>query len=1036
MYQRLVVQFSNSLSQILLLASAGKFANGLQEELEKHGFNVRFITFDQLLQRDFTDKLTHQNFYKIITLSGWEKKPVDSQKIVQFLNRRYEPTLIISRLDSLPAFGQRAHAKLRQLQTSQLENINNFALSLPKATLLIGQDVVVPEVMPLSLSYICRQFLSHNRLTDPEINFGFTYFPHFISQILPTIFSPYTGEKFLFQAQSISSDKLLQRLSSFSNQPTTIISQPFISNQFDFSFSPLILSGSTDLQFLTQDFFKRYFVTQLEETWTIQKPQLTTSSDLVKKKSRFSQKILDQKTLVEFQSQIAAKEQQILANYQNTCSSPIYIHIPQCNLLEGKLVCKNISSPILKIPPLNQVVLSHQNYLFVPPVNPPFAVSRHLSRLQKPPSLVSNSSKPSLSVKTEPQKTTNTVTSQTLLSPAVKKPLQSQSASTSLVKKPTTAIKNTPADSRRLKVNRSIKKTSPRKIYLATPTKPSFFTPLNLIIVSSILLVLILVYIFVLPSTYLSQTETNFKNYFSSCQNRESCFTLENNDFFDQNLTNNQTSALIVDFHQQLKVFSYQKNLFSQQLTRLYRTILQLETGDVASELSLTDSRLAETLIALTTLNTSFNNAQTELSTFIPSGNLEQFQEQLNLYKNQLLLWQKYHELILALTQPEQVSLSLLLLDNTHLLSQGGQFLALKNFTLNSGRASNSAFIPVSQIADQDSLTFSNPQIIELAASATPAAGLYNAPYQEDFSSFATIASQASQVATSEADLLISFNLNSFSRLAASVTDQTATEIFEQIKTQIKNLDLESKEDFFLQLYNNLDQVLLSLNDQEKILNFIFTLLHEINQEEILFGSRQPSFSDLINLLRLDHQLDSRSCPSSLGGDVCYLDSFVQLRSLIIGEDLTLLKIEHTVTIDAQKTFHSRSLTFSNPYSTSSLETIFFQLPEQVTTANFIVNNKEQTVNTDGSFTILIPAHQTITAVLDYTIPRSISQNNFVYSFAEQKQSGAYNQETTVIFKNSLPYSPKIIAPNAIITGKKVTFGSYQDENFLGAVAF
>lgn len=156
-------------------------------------------------------------------------------------------------------------------------------------------------------------------------------------------------------------------------------------------------------------------------------------------------------------------------------------------------------------------------------------------------------------------------------------------------------------------------------------------------------------------------------------------------------------------------------------------------------------------------------------------------------------------------------------------------------------------------------------------------------------------------------------------------------------------------------------------------------------KKQILFGSRQPSFSDLINLLRLDHQLDSRSCPSSLGGDVCYLDSFVQLRSLIIGEDLTLLKIEHTVTIDAQKTFHSRSLTFSNPYSTSSLETIFFQLPEQVTTANFIVNNKEQTVNTDGSFTILIPAHQTITAVLDYTIPRSIFKQ-FVYSFAEQNK--------------------------------------------------
>ena len=149
------------------------------------------------------------------------------------------------------------------------------------------------------------------------------------------------------------------------------------------------------------------------------------------------------------------------------------------------------------------------------------------------------------------------------------------------------------------------------------------------------------------------------------------------------------------------------------------------------------------------------------------------------------------------------------------------------------------------------------------------------------------------------------------------------------------------------------------------------------------------------------------------------------------------LHIEHTVTLKNQETVHTRVLNYINNSDTDVVETLAFQLPETTISTAFSFANQEDFVsNADGSFALLLPAHQTVTATLTYIIPRALEQNNFVYSFAEQKQAGAFGQNTQVIFRNTLPYSPKVIAPSATVEGKKITFNSYQDENFLGAVAF
>ncbi len=1015
MYQRLVTQFSNTLSQVLLLASTGEFAEQIQTEFEQRGFSVHFLDLANFLNNDELQlELQKQSFYKIVTLFGWTEKPLDYQLLTQILQARHEPTLIISRLDTFPHFSPQEQVRLQQAYQRQTSAIAHFADNLPKKTLLIGQDIISTTSCHLNLRYICRQ-QDLGRLTDPEIDFAPLPSNQFLAQNLAVIFSPYDGKRFLFCAEPIKSEKIVFRLSELSGVTTQIISHPYEANKIKFSFRPTYLFGKTDLRFFTPDFFNQ-LLNQLDFEKVVLPKQNNFSSGLKKSLSQtvnnsvsdlsfpskningaFRGANLNEEFFQEFTQQIASQEEKILHHYHSQAPyQHISLKVPSCNLLRGKPVCSLVEKKDLRIPPIVEISCFHQDDLFFPPATPPFTSSRQLKT-----SVGKNTTeKNPLSTKPKKQPETKSIKPQKIVKPA------------KLEKKLVVKNKN------QLSLNKSL-----------------FLSPAFLLTVFALFTAF---YIFVLPQNHLTANQKNIYSFFSSCQKKQICFSQKNFSSLAQKFQPNKNTAKLNDFVTSLTTSLQQKQLLETQINRLYRTLIQKESGDMVQEINLVDQTLNTTLGSLNHTETQLNNAQNNLQTFIPLNNLSQFKEEITAYKNKLLLWQKYKNFFLALAQQENLNLALLLLDNTHLLNQGGQFLATQDLIFAKGQFVNNDFSSTSQLLNKQtakSIKIDNPKIFQDSA-ATAAAGLYNAPYQEKFADFYNLFEKTITPTASEPDLVMSFNFNSYAQLAASATGQETSEIFSQIETQLSSLTLLERENFTLKLHQNLGQILTDLKSQDQAVSLLFTFLEQLNQQEMLFASRQPAIKDLIESANLNHQLNSRSCPSALGGSTCYIDSFVQLRSFLSGESLVPLQINHLVALNPQETVHARTLTYQNASSTSSSETITFILPEQTIDVNFSINGEIQLPNLDGSYSVAIPSQERLTAVLTYVIPRSLEQNNFVYSFAEQKQSGAYNQKVAVSFKNNLPYSPKVIAPSATIDGKKITFVSGQETNFLGAVAF
>lgn len=1019
MYQRLVTQFSNTLSQVLLLAPAGEFANQIQIEFEQRGFSVHFINLIDFLQNDQLQlDLQKQSFYKIVTLFGWTEKPLDYQLLTHFLQFRHEPTLIISRLDTFPNFSAKEQLRLQQVHCQQLAAIEYFADNLSKKTLLIGQDIISSDCCHLLFRFICRQ-QNQNRLIDPEIDFSPLPCDQFLIQNLATIFSPYDGERFLFCAQPIKSEKILFRLSELSGATTQIISHPYESKKTKLSFSPLSLFGKTDLKFLTNNFFA-HLLQQLEFE-KISPPIIVQpakklaikNAQNINYKSNYSNKNVNnvlrganhnEEFFQHFPQEIASQEEKILRHYHSQAPyQHLSLQVPSCNLLHGKLVCALPEKKALVVPPIVEISCYHQDDLFFSPLEPPFSTSRHLKTTAKHPIKSSSVTTSTLAVK-QPVK---------ILSQKLEKEKKSFSRS------------------------QSSEKIISKKILHVKKPIPLCFSKFSLspIFFVGFFLFLIAFCIFILPLNNLDTNQKKLQTFFSSCQEKKSCFNQETFSFLQNNFQEKKQTQEINQFVSSLNAYFTQKQVFENQVNRLYRTILQKEPGDVIQEINLVDQALTNAVSSLNDVDLAFNQAQKKLQTFVSVEDLTQFKDQLTAYKTQLLLWKKYKDLFIVLAQQDKINLALLVLDNVHLLNQGGQFIGAQNLNFSQGKIVESHFVYAHSFANAKAIKIDNP-IIFKDLSATSAAGLYNSPYQENFSDFYQTISKTISSATAEPDLVISLNFNSFSQLAAPITNRKASEIFSQIENQLNSLSLPERENFAFNLNQNLGQIIANLNDRDQVVAFFFALLKQFNQQEMLFASHQPALKDLIESANLNHQLNTRSCPSSLGGNVCYIDSFVQLRSLLSGENLIPLQIDHVVVLNPQETVHARTLTYQNQNKIDSRETINFLLPEQTIDVNFSLNGKDQLPNTDGSYSILVPAGQQLSAVLTYVVPRSLEQNNFVYSFAEQKQSGAYNQTVSVSFKNNLPYNPKVVAPSATIDGKKITFNSFSEAGFLGAIAF
>ncbi|MDO5561534.1 MAG: hypothetical protein Q4G02_02050 [bacterium] len=546
----------------------------------------------------------------------------------------------------------------------------------------------------------------------------------------------------------------------------------------------------------------------------------------------------------------------------------------------------------------------------------------------------------------------------------------------------------------------------------------------------------------IIPRYQNYQRQTTLQAYFDNCYQQQSCLTQESAEKI-ANLANEgmKSSDSIATFALQIKELSAQQRLFSQQLARLYKTVIQTEVGDVSQELELVSNQAVVSLDKIETTETSFQAATADLKAILPDLDLSIFTNELSNLKTEILLWQKYQDFFVVLAEQENLSGTLALLDNINLLSQGGQLLALNSFKLQSGQLGESNFIAAQDMVKDSKIKVEPNEIFKTNKTdknALQTSGIYHLAFQNNFSTFSEKVEKLLELEKDvPSDLVIGLNLNTYSQLAGLTQKKEPSVIFDEIKQKLAELKGEKKEAYLIDLYQKLWLSLSKENDQQEITKIIFALLKQINQQELAFGSKQPGLAELINTLGLNNDHLIASCPTSLNAQgECYLDSFSQTRSVLTGKELLTQENTHFVELQAQTVAHTRTITYKNSDTQSYSEFLKFALPEGATAINLTINGAVQEVDENGGFIIKVPAQSTVMATLTFKIERTLNKSNFVYSFSEQKQAGSWGEKLQVIFKNSLPYSPKVIAPSATIENKRIGFNRVQDQSFLGAVTF
>lgn len=978
MTQFLITQFSESWPKILVLGQEGVFSQKLQTLLQEKGFRTEFANAGQFsTDESLQEEISKKNYYKIIWLFGWQPEAEPFKKVVHWLNERLEPTLVIARLDTIPDIDDKAFSLERRQWDKQIRAINYFAQNLSKASLLIGQDIISSDFNHLGLSFLLRGH-KEGKIFSPEIDFRFINLERFLHQVSNIIFAPYTNKKMVFQSDKIPYRRLEKHLLSLSQAPLEVISRPSSPAKAELIFQPEILFGSGSLDFFNEDFFYR-----LQEKFLITPPSFISPPAKIKTKKVFS--IKEEKIILPLK-----QNKSLLKPLPSVVF--LTVIVPNCNFLtDGVLVCRpEVKSKII-VPPL-PIIGSKADTHFSP------EYQKYLNGLVR--QAPTRKPQRKLSPVVSPQKLFNQAKERPLIKKEQKVVYKQQKAQPVLVKKKTAS------------------KIGWQKI--ATPFVLA-------------LICLFIYFGFLLPKQSAYSQQPILQSFFQACLTPD-CLNEQNQDLWQNLKTQAQSTNQEVMFINHFENFFTQRNILNQQMSRFYRVMMNSEPGTATAEVQLVQNSLFTTLESLDQLQTTLTQIKGSSvnSSLLPD--LERLSQQLTKIKNNFLLWQKYQEVFTLLAQQEKTKLLVLLLNNQTLLSQGGELLALSEIDVQAGTFQKSQQIPLSRLAQNQAVKVEDSRFF--SASTSSLLSLQRLPLQENFSALASKTQKILQVSQDlQLDLIFSFNLNSYVSLLAVLEQKEPDLLYQELSLELKEKTSLEQEKILLDKYQELAKKMKEISPQ-KTANLIFTFLEEIESQEILFYSDQPALKQLFDNLSLSGQVNARACPSLLGGSACFIDHFVQFRSSLNGQESSLQNINHSIELDSKQTKHERQIVLENPSQEEKIEFWQFVFPSLAQDIIVTIDGQKRTVDEQNGFKLTLPAQSKQIIKISFYINRVLPDDNFVYSFSEKKQSGERNQSFNLNIKNSLPYSPKVIAPYATIDGKQINFSSVKNQSFLGAVAF
>ena len=1028
--------------KILILCADGEFSTQLKTLFISKDLSPTIVDPKRLIEYiDSGRRVLPDQYYKIVWAYGFTNAREDFTKIIQFLRQREEPILVLTTIAPKIETDEAAFAQWALRAEQDRLFLLQVSLNLPTANLIFGEEILLLDNLDSSSLGALGGTNSDSAVLNPQIPLRFSLAKTFLSRLEDKIFNPFTNQKLFYRGQILSSQRIVEIINQtvFERVEHTyqVVDAPVraIVDNFPFSFE-------------TVDDFSDV-VTGL---YTL----LAARSELVRPVKIFESLSLPEIVLPSpVAPSVKIDSIDLPLPGSNLPDAPIPINplppsLPSSTplaLLDVPIPMEAIAPPAPQVPAaidpkVAQFLLENDflepaatdepgaandstdgaveaetnnvpdfGQLSVLPVNAAnqSAFDATAGKLETKVYVVDDESLQanSATIFTAPGTTafeaSSPETAPSITSQDTAIPAQSAQAEPELSPANAPAAASPPSTSGLLKKN---------------PRRPLIICLIALGVIGAALLAM----------TFFSGS--GYKNelvqFLTTCDDLLTCDQDESYAKLTTSVARQQhgfwkilpgQDKALLTFGQQLVDMSQKRSAASSAMVAWYQATTNQNDQSVAAAADKLRAALDAWLESVNVVRDSFGAHKDALLDVKTAQQLPAFENGLTLLRQDLALLNRLTPLLEDLARQDQYTLALNLLDNRALRSGGGLAAGVTVLDFNQGKLTGKQFLTSEEITAKLGGDIILPPTLENIAPDTAAT------YDNLFWGIDGLAD-----ATTSASLLEKV----INRPVAGLAAYSAVSAQNDIWTQYPDAEI-----------NNIQSALYdqatTLSGAE-ITDFLLALARALGNKDFYWFSFDSELATRLAELGFDNRPATPTCPLGLGSSTCLLETFYQIDNNLdpnFDSRQLVRTVTHSIELLPTHITHERTIAYKNQATTGSyLAHIRFLLPTGATSTTLTINGTPASLDDLNGAKISVPANAVVVVKLNFITLRDLSQDDFIYSFFNQRQPGIVNSELSVNVRNSLPFAAKRLAPTATIDGKRFRFSSQEQSDFLLGIAF
>lgn len=313
-------------------------------------------------------------------------------------------------------------------------------------------------------------------------------------------------------------------------------------------------------------------------------------------------------------------------------------------------------------------------------------------------------------------------------------------------------------------------------------------------------------------------------------------------------------------------------------------------------------------------------------------------------------------------------------------------------------------------------------------------------------------------------DGVIALDLNVVQDLLEETGDLELPEYNEVItsKNLLERIEFHAKDDLSLDEKNQknyhslvLQRLITQLQDlpDEKIVPIVLSLRNSLDEKNLLISLPKKQENDVLAEIGWDGRIIQPECPAQFNGGVCLVDTTYQVEANVGVNKANAYverKINHKISVEREKITHTRQITYKNNSRSDNWPQgkyrtyIRFFTKAPNTLEKVTLNGKNVDINLVTTYKnkdnqvygilLEVPRGQETTLEISYSMKNNWlvdaqkiglgvdDLNGFSYVFFDQKQPGWINDGLSVSLESGLGLTPKLIAPQAEVSGDEISF--------------